>query len=214
MIKIDVTYNDLEGREVTDEFWFHLSKADLLEEAAGGTLQADLERVGAGKASRPEVLKIFKDFLARSVGEKSEDGKRFLRTTDARSRFLESDAYASFLMQLMTHPKMASEFIAGVMPKDMRKISEQVAKTGADSPEVEALTAAWFGLPENEPTSMPSGRNEDPDRDITDWRTYTPDELLALDDDLWDMIVGKVKPGMDKQLLALSIRRRQAKGGA
>jgi hypothetical protein len=208
MLTKEIEYDDLDGNKVKGTFWFHLSKTDLLEEAVDGSLQAKLERIVAGEASQKEILETFKEFLRKTIGERSVDGKRFTRTPEAVSAFLDSDAYATLLFELMSDAGAAAEFINGAMPKDLNQFAEEIkAKMEGSQPAVvdengftKPLSAEFFGHQEKDPLD-PAG--------------YTDAELLELDDDFWNAIVGPVKPGMDKRLLGLAMKRRaRSKGGA
>jgi hypothetical protein len=197
MLKKTIKYLDLDGNPVEDDFWFHLSTADILEmetEVAGG-LTTKLTNMTKPGGDQTQILATFKDLVARSCGQRSDDGKRFIRTPEAKSAFLDSDAYSRFLMELMSGSDAAVEFIKGVVPADMKtQVQAQVAKASADAKE----------------------ENVDVDEHyLLDASDYSDEELLDLDDDLWNVIVGPVKPGMAKRLLYLSMKRRShTKGGA
>jgi hypothetical protein len=234
MIKKTIQYNDLEGNNVVDDFYFHLSEVELVEmetEVEGG-LQVRMRRMIDGQ-EQTKVMATLRDIVARAVGRKSPDGRRFMKDPDDKTPLLYSDAYSKLCVELLTDTQAAIEFFNGIVPKDLgEKNAEAVAKQAAEAAEapkpvtdlnfpglsaeanaeLAKSTATVSPVPESPLNAASFGRTDD--RDLTDWRNYKEDELLALDDDLWNVVVGPVKAGMDKKLIALTIRRRNAKGAA
>ena len=83
MLKKSITYEDFNGNEVTEEFAFHLSKADLIEMEAErrGGLAAYLQHI-IDSNDGAAIINAFKDLLLRSIGKVSEDGKRFVKSEE------------------------------------------------------------------------------------------------------------------------------------
>jgi hypothetical protein len=122
MLKKTITYSDLEGNSVTDDFYFNLNKSELVElelsHAGGlsGHLQDLIKSEDGGK-----IIAALKGILSMSVGQKSEDGKRFIKSEDITNGFLQSDAYSELFMDLVSQTDGAVEFITGIIPADMAK---------------------------------------------------------------------------------------------
>jgi hypothetical protein len=177
-----------------------------------------------------KVMSTLRDIVARSVGRKSPDGRRFMKDPDDKTPFLYSDAYSKFVVELLTDTQAAIDFFNGVVPKDLGEQNAAAAAVGAPKEVPSSTEYSFPGLTAEDnaslskPTSTVAPVSESPlnaaafgrtdERDMTDWHNYTEAELLALDDDLWNVIVGPVKAGMDKKLIALTIRRRNSKGAA
>lgn len=118
MIKKVIAYTDYAGNERRETFWFNLSKAELTEMQAYGSLR-DYERISDSQDTAG-VIGILKDVILRSYGEKSADGKRFIKT-DANGKrlsdeFAETEAYSELFMELATSPEAFQAFIKGVVP--------------------------------------------------------------------------------------------------
>lgn len=124
MIKQTVKYEDFEGNTVEKDFWFHLSKADIAELQFAGedsALATMLEKLGDEDVSAKQALAIFKQIVEHAVGERSEDGVRFVKNDDIRNAFMQTDAYSELLFSMLEDPKKAVSFINNLMPKSIRE---------------------------------------------------------------------------------------------
>lgn len=118
MLKKTITYNDYNGVERTEDFYFNLSKAELAEmelEVPGG-MTAMIERITKTQDG-PSLIKIFKELILRSYGEKSDDGRRFIKSKEISAQFEQTEAYSELFMELATNADAASDFIKGITPK-------------------------------------------------------------------------------------------------
>jgi len=120
MLKRNITYEDFDGNKVTEQFYFNISKSELVEmeysykDGFGETLQRIVKSENKG-----ELLNIFKTLVLNAYGEKSEDGKRFIKSQELRDQFVQSLAYDALFMELATDDGAAAEFVTGVLPKDL-----------------------------------------------------------------------------------------------
>ena len=128
MLKKSITYEDFNGNQVTEEFAFHLSKAELIEMEAErrGGLAAYLQHI-VDSNDGAAIINAFKDLLLRSIGKVSEDGKRFEKDASIQDDFMQSPAYSELFMQLATDAGVAAEFVNGIIPKGL---GDQVAEIG------------------------------------------------------------------------------------
>lgn len=122
MLKKTVTYVDYNGTERTEDFYFNLSKAELMEmelSTSGGLAEMIQNIVAAQDA--PAIIKIFKDLVLKAYGEKSLDGKRFMKVNDAgvplHVAFSQTEAYSQIFMELATDSDKAAEFVNGIVPE-------------------------------------------------------------------------------------------------
>lgn len=123
MLKKTITYNDYNGVERTEDFYFNLSKAELMEMemSISGGLTEMIEKIVATKDA-PAIIKIFKELVLKAYGEKSADGKRFEKKNGALAEaFAETEAYSQIFMELATDADKAAEFVNGIMPRDIAK---------------------------------------------------------------------------------------------
>ena len=129
MLKKSVTYEDFNGNQVTEEFAFHLSKAELIEMEAErrGGLGAYLQHI-VDSNDGAAIIGAFKDLLLRSIGKVSADGKRFEKNAEIQDDFMQSPAYSELFMQLATDAAASAEFVNGIIPKGL---GDDVAEIGS-----------------------------------------------------------------------------------
>lgn len=126
MLKKTITYMNFNDEEETEDFYFHLSQAELaeMELSHKGGLKAALERI-IEKEDGKAIVEEFKNIILSSYGEKSLDGKRFMKTQELRDKFVSTEAYSVLFMELATDTDAAIEFINGVVPA---ALAAEVAK--------------------------------------------------------------------------------------
>lgn len=129
MFKKTIKYTDFDGNERKEDFYFNLTKAELLEMqlSIDGGLQGYLERI-IKTQSQPELIKMFKEIIMRAYGEKSPDGKRFLKSDEIRQNFECTEAYSELFMELATNSDAAAEFIDALLPGDLKPNDADKAK--------------------------------------------------------------------------------------
>ena len=129
MLKKTIKYTDYNGVERNEDFYFNLTKAEIMEMQMGTTGGfADYIAALVKTQNIPEIVRIFKDIVLKAYGEKSQDGKRFIKTDDnghsLAKAFSETEAFSILYMELATDSKEAAKFINGIVPQDM-EISEE-----------------------------------------------------------------------------------------
>lgn len=126
MLKKTVTYTDFNDVERTEDFYFHLTEAELSEMDldAEGNLADKLQKIIDSKNMK-EIKDAFKWIVLKAYGEKSEDGRRFMKSDEIRNNFEATQAYSDIWVELATDADAASAFVNGIMPK---KINEELKK--------------------------------------------------------------------------------------
>lgn len=120
MLKLTRSYTDYNDIRREEDFYFNLTKAEIMEKQltyAGGFTET-VEAITKAN-DMPALVKIFKEFLLSTVGIKSPDGRRFEKSDEIRSAFEQHPVYSDLFMELATDAVKASEFIKGVVPADM-----------------------------------------------------------------------------------------------
>ena len=120
MLKETIKYTDYNGVERTEDFWFHLSKAELMEWEMGttGGLTEMIKRI-VDAQDAPAIIKIFKELVLKAYGQKSPDGKRFIKSEELATEFSQTEAYSQLFMELATDADKAAAFVDGIMPSDV-----------------------------------------------------------------------------------------------
>ena len=122
MLKESITYTDFNGEERTEEFYFNLTKAELveLETSMHDGLSEAIKRIVA-EDNQENIVKIFKEIILKAYGSKSIDGRRFIKNQEIRDDFAASEPYSVLFMKLATDAEAATAFVNGIVPTDLNK---------------------------------------------------------------------------------------------
>lgn len=126
MFKETVTYTDYNGVERTEDFYFNLTEAELTEMkySVNGGLDAYAEKIMQSRDER-EIVKIFKELLLKAYGEKSLDGRRFIKSDALREDFSQTEAFSKLFMKYATDEEAAAAFYNGIIPAGMRENAQK-----------------------------------------------------------------------------------------
>ena len=123
MLKKTINYTDFDGNEISEDFYFNLTEAELLEmETKNGSMQSKLKRI-INTRDTSAIMEIFKEIIVSSYGVKSDDGKRFIKDEETTKYLTQSNAYSELYMSLLGNVDEAIAFITGILPA---KISKQL----------------------------------------------------------------------------------------
>lgn len=122
MLKKTVTYEDYNGVERTEDFYFNLTKSEImkLEMGTDGGYAEMLQRISDAKDA-PEIMAQFERILKLAYGERSDDGRRFVKSEAISEAFAQTPAYDTIFMELCTDAELAAKFINAIVPKDMQQ---------------------------------------------------------------------------------------------
>lgn len=119
MLKKTMTYKDFDGNERTETFLFNLTNAEITEmelSISGGLVQTIEKIVEAQNA--PKIIELFKGVVLQAYGEKSADGKYFVKSKEISEAFSHTQAYSDLFMELATNAEAASAFINAIVPEN------------------------------------------------------------------------------------------------
>lgn len=136
MLKKTVTYTDFDGNERTEELYFNLTKAELMELQMSeiGGLEKRLRGIIMAQ-NGVEIMKFFKDIFLNSYGIKSPDGRRFIKNDEVKTDFEQTEAYSQLFMELVTDADKMADFIKGVIPSDLAsQVDDEMKKNGGKLP--------------------------------------------------------------------------------
>jgi hypothetical protein len=131
MLKKTIKYTDFNGEEVTETFYFNMTRAELVElefSMEGGfseTMTRMIETDPEGKVNGKVIMQEMKKLILGSYGVKSADGRKFVKNDELRQDFESSEAYSALFMECVTDAGKAAEFINGIIPANL---AEEVAK--------------------------------------------------------------------------------------
>lgn len=149
MFKYDISYTDYNGQKRTEPFYFNLSRAELMEMELSTTNGVEeMIRMLIATKNNAEITRIYKNLILKSVGIKSEDGRRFIKSPQIRDEFEQSEAYSEFFMQMMTNSQLQNEFINKVIAgtnvpnMDEKEALSKLKELGYDTTSMEEALAA------------------------------------------------------------------------
>lgn len=119
MLKKTIEYTDYNDVKRKEDFYFNLTKAEIMEMelSTTGGLAEMIQKI-IDTQDTPQIIKLFKDLVLKAYGEKSADGKRFIKNDDIRDGFAQTEAYSELFMELATDANAAASFVNAIVPKD------------------------------------------------------------------------------------------------
>lgn len=124
MIKWPITYTTYDGDEVTEDFYFHLNKAELtkMQFDVNGAYSNYIERI-QNERNLKELGEQYANLILNSYGKKSDDGRIFRKSEELRDEFKCSEAYSVLFMELLSDADKAAKFARGILPADLQGAS-------------------------------------------------------------------------------------------
>lgn len=129
MLKKTITYENYDGEKCTEDFYFNLNRSELIEldaELDGGVVGV-LKRVINNKDTK-ELISFLKVLILRSYGEKTLNGKRFVKTPEMTEAFHQSPAYDELFMNILSDTDSQTTFINGILPQSIVRDAENYDK--------------------------------------------------------------------------------------
>jgi len=120
MLKKVIKYTDYDDNEREETFYFNLSQAEVAEweTSVDGGMSKLLANIVATKDNK-RIMELFKVIILKSYGEKSADGRRFVKSQELSEAFSQTEAFSNLFMELATNEAAASAFVNGIIPKGM-----------------------------------------------------------------------------------------------
>lgn len=117
MLKKTIEYTDYNDVKRTEDFYFNLTEAEIteMELSTTGGLAEMIQRIVAAQDT-PAIIKVFKSLILKAYGEKSPDGKRFIKSDELAEAFSQTEAYSVLFMELATDADKAAAFVNGIVP--------------------------------------------------------------------------------------------------
>ena len=135
MLKETITYIDFNDTERTEDFYFNLTRTELIrmEMSKNGSLTGLLTKIVKAN-DMPDIFEAMEMLILKAYGEKSTDGRFFNKSEEISNNCMNSPAYDKLFEKLTTDATYAYKFLMGLLPKDL---AEQAKK----NPEILKLTA-------------------------------------------------------------------------
>lgn len=119
MYKKTIKYTDYNGVERTEDCYFNLNKAEMMElelTTVGGF--SNLAKRLNDEQNIPQLTRLFKRLIFMSYGKRSDDGRRFIKSDELSTEFSQTEAYSELFSNLLTDSDAAIAFSAGIMPAE------------------------------------------------------------------------------------------------
>ena len=120
MLKKTINYVDYNGVERKEDFYFNLSKAEVteMELSVDGGLSQMIEQLVNAKDNK-QIIALFKEIILKAYGEKSADGRRFIKSKELSDAFSQTEAYSELFVELALNEEEAAKFIKGILPANL-----------------------------------------------------------------------------------------------
>lgn len=127
MLKKTIEYEDFNGNTREEDFYFHLSEPELIEMemgTAGGLVQMINKIISA--QDNEKIVSIFKMLILKAYGEKSDDGRRFIKSDELSTNFSHTAAYSKLFIELASNAEEAAKFVNGIIPRELQLEDKKV----------------------------------------------------------------------------------------
>lgn len=115
MLKHQVSYKDFDNKSVKETLWFNLTTRDSAKLTIKyGDLTAYVKKIEKEKDAAAMMV-LIEDLVLTAYGERSEDGRHFLRNDEIRERFSYSLAFEALLDDLYSDEKKMSKFFDALL---------------------------------------------------------------------------------------------------
>ena len=141
MYKKVIKYTDYNGVEREEPFYFNLNKAELVkwEGSTLGGMRAMYDKIIAAQ-DKEALISLFETIIQRAYGEKSPDGKRFMKSPDILANFTSTEAYSNLFMELASNDESAAAFMEGIMPADLLAEAQKASAEEGANPALASAT--------------------------------------------------------------------------
>ena len=118
MYKKTITYTDFNGTERTEDFYFHMTQAEILkmEYSQEGGMTNVIQKIIETEETT-KLLPLFETVVRMSYGKRSVDGRHFEKKQEYTDQFLASEAYSNMFIEFMMNADEAAKFINNVCKK-------------------------------------------------------------------------------------------------
>lgn len=131
MKPVEIAWKDYDGNDRKETFYFHLNKGELIDMQMSeyGGLDKLLQKIIDTK-DQVKLWEYFRDIILKAYGEKSGDGRNFIKSKDGRKLvedFITTEAYGELMMKLIQDADYASDFVNGIIPEGLDAAGNEIA---------------------------------------------------------------------------------------
>lgn len=129
MQKLTVQYQNFDGDLETEDLYFNLNIRELQEmEEWEIPLTERIAKLTKTK-NGTDAFNLMRDIIETAYGERSADGKRFVKNPEIRKNFTEGLAYDEVIMMFLEGSLDLGKFIEGLLPKKVFEMAKKNTKS-------------------------------------------------------------------------------------
>ena len=132
MQKLTVQFENFDGETVSEDLYFHLNIKELQDmekwEVPLTQRIAKLTKTEDGK----EAFELMRDIIEAAYGERSDDGKRFVKSPEVLKNFTEGLAYDEVILTFIDGSTDLGKFVDGLLPKKVFELAKKNAKESSE----------------------------------------------------------------------------------
>jgi len=132
MQKLTVQFENFDGEAVSEDLYFHLNIKELqdMEKWDVPLTQriAKLTKTEDGK----EAFELMRDIIEAAYGERSDDGKRFVKNPEVLKNFTEGLAYDEVILSFIDGSTDLAKFVEGLLPKKVFELAKKNTKESGE----------------------------------------------------------------------------------
>lgn len=157
MLSRTFRFKGYDGKEHEETWWFNLSEDELyrMELTNLGGMNGMMNRLMRQEKPK-EIVDMFEEIILGSVGERSLDGRKFMKKKksptdpwgEVAEDFRETPAYSQLFIELVSDGEKLADFLKGVIPEE---VAEKLAKAEAEKA-AEAAKPQLTAVPTEEVT--------------------------------------------------------------
>lgn len=131
-----IAYDDFDGNHRVEEFMFNITEAELTmwQLSVDGGMQEKLRKI-VEKKDAPAVMNNLREIILKAYGEKSPDGRRFMKSKEISENFEATNAFSKLFMELCTDSDAAAEFVNRIMPPELAEAAKSEVDKVSKNPE-------------------------------------------------------------------------------
>lgn len=137
MYKLPITYKTFEGEERTRDFYFNLTKGEIMKIhlSLPGGFDGFLERL-KDEPDVNDVMNVFEKLILTSYGKRMPDGK-YVKSKELSDEFSATDAYSELLIKFIDNEDdFANKFLEGALGVSLTEIQNMID----ENPDLKAVS--------------------------------------------------------------------------
>jgi hypothetical protein len=208
MLKKTIQYTNYNDEEVSEDFYFNFTKLEAMEMLEVEDLEAKIDALTKSEDAREAYL-FFKELILKSYGEKSLDGKRFIKSSELTEAFTQSPACDELIIELLQDAKQGALFIEGTLPAKLVAEAKAAQAASPSDAEVKSLVETAAERQENPETAVlptaPPVLEQDEEKTFDD---YSRVDLLAMPQEKFEKLLPSKQSDWTKDQLLVAMQRK------